>query len=324
MKKLVALMLALLMTFSFVSCSDEDDVNVEYELKLSELMLKKQKLNHELSTLSDVSEKYACMSFIFTELDSGLYDDVLPILHDEKYNIVGVMAFSPEELPGLDGKITEIEYRELISYGWGTAIYWNGEGDLGEYITSLGATLDTMDIELPVSIIFEDGTYKKEYDAVIQSHGIENAIHSGDEGDPLVESTMPEGVWHPGCMGWRTYGKSTKLKSSIETVGGYALFRIVFENTPENVTSSFYPIPDESLATGHRSEVFIRMINSFKRSLDANYITVDIIENAREEMAEFVSYKQSVEDYNAKRRVEIQNELADIDRQITELYNEYY
>lgn len=323
-RKLTAIFLIFLFLFSAAACKSDNDGSGEYERKLAALTYRKQVLNEELANLDYELGICACMSFVFTELDEGIYNDVLPILHTDKHNIVGVLAFSENELPDSPGKITREQYDELIALGWGTALFFNGEGTLREYLESMTFLLEERELGFPKSIIFEKEKYLSEYDTVLTEYGIENAIHSGEERLPIVESQMPDGVWHPGFIGWRTYNTSTKLKASIETVGGYALFRIDFNTSNDGVATSFYPIPGESEASGNRVDVFKRMINSFKSSIDNGKITVDNVDDVRSIYLEHVTDRINKETYAANRRAEINAELSSIEKQITDLYSEYY
>jgi len=323
-KKMMAVLLVLALLFSSVACGNNNSDTSEYEAKLASLVYRKQVIYEELEKLNYEVAIFGCMSFVFTQLNSGIYEDVYPIFHTEKYNIVGVFAFSEDELPGLDDKITWEQYNELISLGWGTSLFWDGEGELSEYLENMTSVLSEYELELPKSLMFETGKYLAEYDTLLTQYGIENIIHAGDTGLPIVEAANPDGAWHPGYMGWRTYNKSTKLKASIETVGGYAVFRIAFDNSAENVTTSFYGIPGESTANGVREEVFERMLDSFKKSIDNGTITVENIENARDLYRNYMTEKINKKTYTAEKRAELEAELASVEKKITELYDEYH
>ena len=331
----ILLILALICgTLTLSSCAiinpdadgEYDDRESEYQKKLGELTHRKRVLLSELDALesnANIEElDGAYMSFIFTGLDALLYDVVYPIMSEGDAGFVGIMAFSPEHLPGLEGKITVEQYDELIELGWGTAIYWNGEGDLAEYISEIFAKLDEMSISHPTTVVFKNGAYKLSYDEVLESFGILNAIHSGEEELPQKVSGAPEGVWHPGRAGWKSGVVASRLKRQVESEGGYALLEINFDNSEENTSYSFSDIPGE--VEGMRLESFKTMVNLFKTSIKRGDIRVLDLETTREAMEKYYRDCEEMEQKNAQRIKDINAEISEIDRSMTELYSQYF
>ena len=236
--------------------------------------------------------------------------------------LVGVMALSEDELPGYEGNITLAEYRTLVLAGWGSALYWDGGGEIADFIMRMRELLLPLEIELPKSLIFASGTYSAEYDDVLLSYGIENAIHSGENELAYIEETRPDGVWHPGRIGWRCFGTSTRFKEMVEEDGGYALFEIGFDNSPSKSETSFFPVEGAD-GDSDRVEVFARMVTSFKESISEGKISVGSIETVRSETELYHSAKEAAEAANAERVAKIDAEIAAIQKKITDLYNEY-
>ena len=307
------------------SCGD--DYNAEYERKLEELIYRKQQLTAERESLDpDMEEALgnaSYMSFVFVGLDSALYTDVYPIMSEGEIKLVGVMAFSKDELPGMEGKITVEQYGELIISGWGTALYWNGDGNLEEFISEMRILLGDSGIDLPKSIIFAENSYTQTYDQFLADYGIENAVHSGEEDLHYIDKSEPVGVWHPGRIGWRWIGKSTSLKKNVEADNGYALFEVGFDNSEESSRTSFFPIEGDS-GDGNRVTVFTNMINTFKASIASGKIEVYNIDDTRDRVENYYTLRKEIETKNAIRREQIDAQLDEISRSITELYNEYH
>ena len=327
-KACVLLIVAVSLTLSFASCK-RSGYNAEYEKKLADLIYEKQMLINEKNQLDSVMEKElgnaSFMSFVFVEIDAELYTDVYPMMSAEnEADLVGIVALSEDELPGMTGNISIDQYNELISAGWGNALYWNGEGELADFIERMQTLLGGMEIELPQNIIFASGVYTKAFDEILLQHGIENAVHSGEEELRYIEQSNPDGVWHPGRIGWRWLGESTRLKQRVETDCGYALFEINFGRSAEDSRTSFFSIDGESENDEQRREKFERMLNSFRTSMEAGKIDVCRIEDTRTRFELYFERLAVLTEEKEKRLAEIDSLINDVTRRMTELYNEYY
>jgi hypothetical protein len=270
------------------------------------------------------------MSILFVDLDSAIYTEAFPIMSkqdEEDVAIVGVLALSEDELPGLDGNLTLPEYNALTDAGWGSALYWNGEKELEGFIIDMHTLLDSVGVDFPDSMVFAYGTYSSEYDATLLMHGIENAVHSGEENLSYIESADPDGVWHPGRIGWRCIGSSanssTQLKNDVEADGGYALFEIGFDNSPEKYETSFFPVAGNE-QDADRVGKFRNMIASFKQSVKNGRMVVDHVGNARDTFDSCYESRARAEEDSKLRLAKIEEELDKIRRQMTDLYNQYH
>lgn len=319
------------LVMSFASCKSK--LENEYEDKLATLLYEQQRLRNEkdriLLSIENGFPRPAYMSLLFVNLDSAIYTEAFPIMSEQDDGdvaIVGVMALSEDELPGLDGKLTLSEYNTLLDMGWGSALYWNGEGDLDSFITDMSLVLSAIGIELPKSVVFAYGTYSSECDSVLLSYGIENAVHSGEESLSYVDESVPDGIWHPGRIGWRCVGaganSSTRLKERVELEGGYALFEIGFDASPDKYETTFFPVEGND-QDADRVDKFRSMISSFKQSAIKGKITVDSIENTRDAVSEYYEARANAENENALRLREIEIELDEVRSKLTDLYNEY-
>lgn len=319
----------MILTVSVLLCavSCKDDYNEEYESKLARLIYEKQKLFDERDGLdSDMVKALgntSYMSIVFVQLDSALYTDAYPAMSEGEVKIVGVMALSEDELPGGDGSITLAQYQELISVGWGNALYWDGVGELKDYLDRMTCLLENIGIALPKSVIFASGTYSLTYDAVLWEYGIENAVHSGEEELAFVEKNEPDGIWHPGRIGWRWLGKSTLLKKTVESEAGYALFEVTFDNSESSARTSFFPIKGDASDT-NRVNVFCNMMASFRQSISAGEIEVYNIDDTRTRVIDYYENRRIIEAENDLRREAIDSEIRRIEAEITELYNQYH
>ena len=304
----------------------EEDTYSEYDAKLDKLAYKKQQLLSELDRLGpDMIKKLgntSYMSFIFTGLDAAIYTSAHPIMAEGDNDLVGILAFSPEELPGLDGKITRKHFDTLMLLDWGTAIYWNGEGDLDEYLTTMKGLLDGLQINFPETIYFKAKTYSPDYDETVLAHGIKNVIHAGDGGLSIRVDGEPGDVWKVGYVGWQAGMSATLLKRSVESEGGYAFLAINFVANEENSAYSYFVLEGED--ENKRIDSFRKMVNLFKTSIRSGSIEVLSTEAVRAKVTKYYSERTVIELEYDQRRKDINAELAEIERQMTALYAEYH
>ena len=329
---MMALGIALVLLFAFVCAymviESKQNEYSEYDAQLNSLTYQKQKLLAELDKLGPDMEKRlgntSYMSFLFTDLDEALYTSAHPVMAETDNDLVGIMALSPNELPGQEGNITLDHFRVLLMLDWGTALYWDGEGDLEEYILYMkDEVLPPLGIELPVTMAFKDGVYRLEYDDVLVKYGIVNAIHHNEiDIYPHIERTDPTGtVWHPGSVGWKAGMSATLLKRQIEADGGYAILEISFDNSTSNTVYSYFEIEGEEANV--RADSFRTMVNLFKSSMRSGNVDVLNMENTRKKVEKYYSERTIIELEHAQRRAEINAQLAEIERQMTKLYYDY-
>ena len=329
------------MLLSLVACKDDEDEIAkakEYQIKLSALNLEKQALLDEKHVLRNgmtaAIGHNAYMSFVFLAVDEGLYHDVLPIFEDSDIKLAGVIAFSEDEIPGMDGNLTLDQYGEMLGLGWTSTLYWKGPHEeataeeayieLCGFIETMRAKLADISIDMPNTMVFAPGAYTVDYDEYLESCGIITVLHDGDNDFGLIASDDPEGVWHAGIIGWRDLSRSTRLKRKVELNGGYSAFMIGFDNHEDNYATSFYPIDGESTLNGERVAVFARMIDKFRSSIQADKIHVTGIDEAREGMTAYYDARDAYLLSSEQRCAEIDILLRDVERRILELYDEYY
>ena len=318
----IATVFAIIAILLVIFIPNKDKGYSEYEAKLDKLTLRKQQLLAQLDKLGPDMDKAlgntSYMSLLFTTLDSALYTSAHPVMAEGSNDIVGIMALSPTELPDLEGKITKKQFDTLLALNWGTALYWNGEGDLEDYILQMQVLLDEHRIDFPTTMAFKSKTFKLEYDEILLKYGIKNALHGDDAGLPIRVQTEPTGVWHPGYIGWKASGSSL-LKRQVEGEGGYALFEISFSQ--DNSATAYFDVSGET--EGARAESFRKMINLFKSSVRSGAVEVLSTEQTRAKVEKYYSERSSIEIENAQARQQINAEIVEIERQMTELYHEY-
>lgn len=346
-KRIIALIISVLMLTSLFSCKKESDYNLEYEQKLSELRSEKNKMLNEIYHLRNGMEEEignnSYMSFIFLGADVGIFEDVLPIFEEGDNEFTGVICFYEGEFPGMEGNISIQQYVELVNRGWDTALYWRGPGEddadtathlsaflegmkneFSEFVSNVQTVYPTWEMDFPRSLVFGEGIYSIELDTILDEHGIQNALHDGTGELELVSRDKPDGLWKSAAKGWRDLSYSVKLKGHIESKGGYASFRIGFENGEDDYNTSFYPINGESLINGDRLTVFKRMIESFKKSVKKGSVHIVGISEAREKLIKYCDDKDNYETYSTNRIAELNKMISDIEYRMVKLYEEYF
>ena len=108
----------------------------------------------------------------------------------------------------------------------------------------------------------------------------------------------------------------------MELEGGYAMFEIGFDTSADKYETTFFPV-DGNDQDADRVDKFRSMISSFKQSVINGKITVYSIENTRDAVSDYYEARENAEKENALRLQEIDIELDEIRRKLTDLYNEY-
>lgn len=329
--------IALAMLVALISCKEDDsDRNDEYDRKLTELTLEKRDLMNQIYHINN-GEREAIghnsyMSFLFLSADVGIYNDILPTFEEGDMKLIGTICFSEDELPGMEGNISVEQYEELKTLGWSCALYWTGApnedseaeiADLAAFLDNMRASLSRLDIEMPDSILFGVGRFSLEYDELLESYGIKNAIHDGEDEPTPVSNDKPDGIWHSSAIGWRD-PRATRLKAYIELHGGFSSFKVGFDNSEESYATSYYPIDGESTLNGVRTEVFARMIAAFKLSLLDGKIHVNTVSGTRVDMEKYFYDKEKYAEDSKKRKDELNAMIADVENRIFALYEEYF
>ena len=176
-------------------------------------------------------------SIVFLDMNVRIYEQLYP-LFTEREHLTAILAISPEQMPGDEGKITKEQLHELISAGWTVAIFWEGidtddgidTGALGEYLTEMRDALATLDLPMADTLIFDKFTYSDVYDAVLSEYGVRFATHYGDGSYQLIDKETEGDVMHPGIVGWNTDGYGNAFLIKVEKEKGIASFAVEFES----------------------------------------------------------------------------------------------
>ena len=175
-------------------------------------------------------------SIVFMDMNVRVYEQIFPLFQDREC-LTAILAISPEQMPGEEGKITKSQLHELIAAGWTFAVFWEGVDTddgvdlerLDNYLVQMKEELEKLDLPMTDTVIFDKFTYSEEYDAVLKKHGVLFATHYGDGSYQLIDKETGVDVMHPGIVGWNTNGYGNAFLISVDKEKGIAAFAVEFE-----------------------------------------------------------------------------------------------
>lgn len=316
---LAALTVAVISTDRMRS-EDAADRLARYEEESRELIVERQKLTLEYGNV----EKYmldrkadgSYLGIVFTEIDKQLYESVYPMFINREKHLVGTICLEKNALPGGEGLISRAQYDVMCADGWDTALLWNGDGLLREYLAEMKTVLADMDIDFPDTVVFASGRYALEYDKLLMEYGIAHAIHHGENNLKIVDRSCEEsGVWHPGMISWNTTGVSNDMLNNLIINGGVAMFEVNFSGGNEILFDS---------TNSYRTAAFGRMLTVIERAVHADELVVTELWRAKEGRAFYLKLKEESLEEIAARRAEILDEIAEIEKTINEIYYKHH
>ena len=247
-KRIVILLVAILTAafvgiFAFVGISNliADARETAYRDETAPILLEMSELEkRRYEMINEYMGSAPCganTSIIFLDMNVRVYEQVYP-LFEEREHLTAILAISPEQMPGDEGKITKEQLHELISHGWTVAIFWEGidtddgidTAALADYLTEMGAALAELDLPMADTLIFDKFTYSDEYDTVLAQHGVRFATHYGDGAYQLIDKETKGEVMHPGVVGWNANGYGNAFLIKVEKEKGISSFAVEFES----------------------------------------------------------------------------------------------
>ena len=290
----------------------------EYKLATAALTLERARLQVEYTDVEYDSfvglPQAACTVLVFEELDRQLYDTIYTEHGVGGERFPAVMCLSKDELPGLDGSLTRGEFDIMISDNWSVALYWNGEGELSEYLDYMTETLSGLGIDMPDTVVFEAKTYTLDYDELLSERGILHAVHHGEGGLMLVDTSVRSPVRHPGVMGWNETYQQKLFHNKIKEGKGVAGFLFSFTDSK---LSSYLDLSNAELR-----ESFTRMLAYLEENSGDVKIT-DFGDAWKTRIAYTDGVDALKEDVAAKQSV-ILARIKEIDAELVRIYNEIY
>ena len=298
--------------------SGEQQKLAAFENDTRALISKRLELELEYANIERVAldklENGSYIGLLFSEIDKELYT-LFSYHFKGKLSYGATMCLSPGAMPGDDGCISLIQFYEMLLADWQYAVYWDGEGELSEYLAAAQSEFAKYGISFPDTVAFKSGTYTAMHDGVLSAYGIKNVLHHGEESRKLIEKSVKEQIWRPGVLSWNTIGYSNAMLIEVINHGGIAFFEVNFSGGSE---INYDPNNPE------RVEGFGRMLATIQNCINNDEIEVTDLTSAKIGRANYLSCEEEAMAYVDMRRAEIVKELNQIELDITNKYNEYF
>ena len=334
LKRALCIATVILLTLALVGAVLADNIkrkraeanSLGFEEKTYDLQVQKQSLLVEYANVEEYYLKSIAdgsyMGIMFTELDETLYNDVFPMFLKRTDGarrsapVIGFMALYEGNMPGDEDKITRPQFDIMVEAGWEYVLYWDGEGELEEYIPRMKEVFNSLGLKFPNVILFRSRTYSSSYDKYLKNQGIAHAIHHGEENLPIIDMNADSQIWRPGSIGWNTHGQANLLLNSVVGKGGVAFFEVNFSDT----TGEFrFDASDVS-----RTAAFGRMLDVFENLIIEDDLEVMNLDLAKEGRHRYLNAREDVLKDIDKRKEEILVLINAIDTEINKIYKEYF
>lgn len=310
---------------------------------MRDLYTKVEPLQRERETLAAEREKlevdYALqmrdagtVELLFREMDKKIFSDVYPLMRDR--GIVGVLGLNPKEYPGQMSKLTLEQYSRLLMDGWGCCYLYESGQDLSTWLTASNTLLEHDKLTFPTAIFFPDNSYDPAMDATLTEFGIRTVIVSTEDGHSATVNPVGEGFWFTGAMPWNYTGVNRDTELLARTNGANLVFTISFS----------------SLWDAYERDAFTKVLENWKSMLLVEDVLQELIEPAPTAAAQDESSEDSLvqpllrvttfeaardtheaaaannallEKEFAKRQASLDSQIAALDAQIRELYDQW-
>ena len=316
---------ASILTISIVETMKDNNATEQYNREKSRLEYEKTQLLLERDRVkAELYSELGPHAFL-TLLVNSMDDEFVGKFYDEltKYSVEGeengtftaTLLLSPQELPGLEGKMTKEKFDWYLERGYKYAIAYDSSVPLEEFLANMHSLLSERDIAFPGIICYygdkKDSILKESDKAILEKYGI--VIAASMKGDGLmVEQNMYDGVFSPGILGWNTINVSANTFNYAVNKGGN--FGFIFGNVRNNTsiykTSSFVDLDGSEW---HRA--LLRMLDRVLNAANNGKLVVTDYENGLARRREFLM------DYNELQPTLV-SALEGIDLRLSEIENE--
>jgi hypothetical protein len=263
MKKIVSILVIVILCISAVGIfiySGRDKSTTQYDVdelnsKLHDIATEQAELRDELESLSasqsaEMNGK-GTVSILFNGLYPYIYSDIYPSFSENGF--VGVLGLSTDSMPGLSGCMSVKQFDSLIDNGWVTALVYDGETPLSDWLTSMKSLTKKYSLLFPTTMYFVKDVYTKDFDDTLKKFGIKTVIHHGEESLPLVSTDVKSDFFYLASIGWNSVNAHTRLKSAMDR--GASLLFTIGEDVPAEVyKSSSFPNMIKKLVSYTKSE----------------------------------------------------------------------
>lgn len=152
------------------------------------------------------------LSFLLTDLSDDFFNTAEPSLRNAGVPVV--MVLSMRQFPGEAGQIPLGVFQEKLGSGWDYCVAWDGSDEFDQWYDDMARKLRAKSIAMPESLYCADGSYSVQLAGLAQARGFHTIVHSGEEGQALVETKVGE-LWRPGFVSWDSNGVKARLQECM-------------------------------------------------------------------------------------------------------------
>lgn len=175
---------------------------------------------------------------LITELKEEIVTEVYPTLKERSFP--AVLAFSPEQHPGAEGCLTEKEYRSLKKAGWTSCLYWDGRGELEDYLAETDGLFEAVGEKRPQVVYFQSGQYKRDFDEDLLANGFTIVINHGEEETPIIQRGDEQELWRINSVAWNRAGIRNYVKKVAELGGVFSMHMDFGKQRSGYISEIFY------------------------------------------------------------------------------------
>lgn len=287
----------------------ETENNEKMQKELNALNVRERELEEELNALeTDKKERIQAKGstiLLFTGMDKQIYKNAYPIMQEYRYK--GVLLIAEDAYPGAEGCMTMSQFEELIGNGWSYCVLWNGDKDVAKWHERQEDLFRELELEQSDAVYFPKGTYKSGYAEALKDLGYKTIAHCGDEDLEIIQTEVTGSVWYPGTYGMNAEQPRYKLETAMEK-GGAIVFRIGFSAEEEK----------------YEETTFDAMLNWMDSYQEDKKLQVLDFSEAQAFHKNLTKKRQETEEGTSEEVARLNQELADVQKQIDDIYKKYF
>ncbi|MBR2812767.1 MAG: hypothetical protein IKD69_15435 [Solobacterium sp.] len=199
--------------------SDRETHEINEEISVIERQI--SNLQAEIEDIEGSFEGRGCFEYVFLDPPADFAETIKPLF--DQYNIICLLAFSEDRLPGDEGAMSAETVNDLIWQGYRTALRFDGVRNLQKTLDDVRATMNERGLGLPDTICFEPGVYAERYDEVMRENNVYYAIFRGIDRDEISFADEGANPWVIGGIGYYSGGYVDKILNCYAHGGNLVL-----------------------------------------------------------------------------------------------------
>lgn len=242
-------------------------------------------------------------------------EDALP----EPPKMIATVCLSPEDLPGMEGKMTRAQLGELLAEGWTTAVYVTADDALrlDEYLTEMRAAYAELELEWTDSAVFACRAYDAQLSPILASHEITNSVDTVYEGEGILSTDLDSDIWCVKADGWslsEAKGSAIDNFNTLTSSSGAMVFLIeVWHGAKREGPTHLIPYTKDEASLG-------RMLKKFGESVTLGELAVDTLSSAKQRYSAYYEIYTTRKEIYEPRYQEVSARLREVKDVLHEIY----